>query len=186
MPCCISQPARARLILSVRSAEAYGTGRLNRDITVCQRRWPRRLQELFLEVAHAVEELTHEQRKSPTIKEIAERVGVPSEDVIEALEVRSAQTIGSLDTSSDPDEDTVVQVGSLDPALATVETAHALGRLLRRLPERDQVIIHLRFVDDLTQSEIAAKTGVSQMQVSRILARSLAQLREWGQELSAH
>jgi RNA polymerase sigma-B factor len=148
-------------------------------------RVPRRLQELFLEVAQAVEELTHEEGRSPTIQQIAARVGVADEEVIEALEVRSAQTLGSLDTSADSDDDSAIQIGDLDPALAASENTHVLGNLLRRLPRRDHLIIHLRFVEDLTQSEIAERVGISQMQVSRILARALVQLREWGQELSA-
>jgi RNA polymerase sigma-B factor len=148
-------------------------------------RVPRRLQELFLEVAHAVEELTHEQGRSPTIAQIAERVSVPEENVIEALEVRHAQVLGSLDTALDPDDETAIQIGALDPAMESAETTHVLVQMVHRLPERDQMIIRLRFVEDLTQSEIANKTGISQMQVSRILARSLARLREWGEELVA-
>jgi RNA polymerase sigma-B factor len=147
-------------------------------------RVPRRLQELFLEVAQAVEELTHENGASPTIQQIAARVGIGDEEVVEALEVRSAQTLGSLDTSVDADDDTAIQIGDLDPAMGTAEDTHVLGNVLRRLPERDRAIIHLRFVKDLTQSEIAERVGISQMQVSRILARALALLREWGSELT--
>src|SRR5438270_4412396 len=141
-------------------------------------RVPRRLQEQFLEVASAVEDLTHEQGRSPTIAEIAQRVGIPEEDVIEAIEVRSAQTIGSIE-AADEDDETAVQIGDVDPQLAAAESHHVLGQLLRRLPERDRVIIHMRFVEDLTQSEIAQRIGISQMQVSRILARALARLRDW-------
>jgi RNA polymerase sigma-B factor len=147
-------------------------------------RVPRRLQELFLEVAQTVEELTHLMGRSPTIPQIAARIGVPEEDVIEALEVRSAQSVGSLDTSLDADDDTAMQIGAIDPAMETAESTHVLSELLHRLPDRDQVIIRLRFAEDLTQSEIATRIGISQMQVSRILARSLAQLREWGTALT--
>ena len=77
-----------------------------------------------------------------------------------------------------------MQIGDVDPALAMAETHQVLGELLHRLPPRDQAIIRMRFIEDLTQSDIAARIGISQMQVSRILGRALAQLREWGSELS--
>ena len=140
---------------------------------------PRNLQERFLAVTAVIDELTGEQRRSPTIPEVAERAGLTVEDVIEAVEVRQAYLPGSLDAPLGADADPVGELADDDNGFEYVEDRAVLGPLVARLPAVEQRILHLRFVDELSQSQIGAELGISQMQVSRILARSLAALRRW-------
>lgn len=142
-------------------------------------RVPRRLQETYLSVAAAVDELSHELRRSPTFEEIAAHTGLSVEDVVEAIEVRHAYRLVSLDAPVREDDAEALSLGSVDPGMAAAEDRHALGQLVSRLPQREQRIVLLRFVNEMTQSEIASEVGLSQMQVSRLLARSLEQMRGW-------
>lgn len=142
-------------------------------------RVPRRLQDSYLAVSAAVDELSHELRRSPTFDEIASHTGLSLDDVVEAIEVRHAYRLVSLDAPVRDDENDTVVVGAADPGMSAAEDRHALRALIRRLPEREQRIVTLRFVHEMTQSEIASEVGLSQMQVSRLLARSLDQLRRW-------
>lgn len=143
-------------------------------------RVPRRLQDSYLAVSAAVDELSHELRRSPTFVEIAGHTGLSLDDVVEAIEVRHAYRLVSLDAPARNDDGVdVVVVGAADPGMSAAEDRHALRALISRLPEREQRIVTLRFVHELTQSEIASEVGLSQMQVSRLLARSLDQLRRW-------
>jgi RNA polymerase sigma-B factor len=144
-------------------------------------RVPRRVQELYLVTAEAMDALTNSLGRSPTIAEVAERIGASEEEVVEALEARTAYRLASIDTpvagSADGDE-TSMQLGSDDPGFGVVEQRSVLADLVNRLPEREREIIHLRFNEELTQAEIATRVGVSQMHVSRLLRRSLEQLGE--------
>ena len=149
-------------------------------------RVPRRVQELHLRVTRVVEDLSLELGRSPTIGEIAERSGTTEDEVIEAMDAGSAYRSASLDAgSSDADDERgqglLATLGELDPELARAERRAALGPLIASLPEREQVMLYLRFYDGLTQSEIAKRLGISQMHVSRLLSRSLQQLRELGE-----
>ena len=163
------------------------TGELKRHFR--DRTWglrvPRRVQELYLVTAEAMDSLTNTLGRSPTVAEVADRVGASEEEVLEALEARSAYRLASIDTpvagSSDGDEATM-QLGSEDPGYAVVEQRSILADLVHRLPEREREIIHLRFNEELTQAEIATRIGVSQMHVSRLLSTSLAKLRVWAEE----
>lgn len=141
-------------------------------------RMPRRLQERSAQVASATEALTNELGRSPTVAEIAERLECSSDDVLEALEARQAFTADSLD--ADPEEASrfATAVGSEDPYLQAVEDRAAVSALLDTLPERERQIVELRFFREMSQSQIAAEMGMSQMHVSRLLGRSLALLRE--------
>jgi RNA polymerase sigma-B factor len=143
-------------------------------------RAPRRMQELYLRLGKIVSSLSQELGRSPTIQELAAEAQVSEEEVLEALEAGQAYRFASLDAPSpgDEDGDTLgAHLGQEDPQMTDAEHRAALSPLIARLPPREQRILHLRFFEGLTQSEIAARLGISQMHVSRLLARSLAQLR---------
>ena len=143
-------------------------------------RVPRRLQELYLNTAEATDSLTHLLGRSPTVQEVAERLGVSIEDVLEALEARAAYRLGSIDAPvGDEEGDGGMQLGEPEVGYGRVEERAVIARLLGRLPPREREIIHLRFDEELTQAEIAERVGVSQMHVSRLLSNSLQRLREW-------
>lgn len=147
-------------------------------------RLPRRIHDLHLGAQQCIDELTQEFGRSPTIPEIAERLGVPEEDVVEALDAGGLRHNASLEAPSAAGEDHALatRLGARDPRLAEIDGRLELSPLLARLPERQRHILELRFVVGCSQTEIASLVGVSQMQVSRLLARSLAQLRSWATE----
>lgn len=144
-------------------------------------RVPRGLQERALRLTRAVQDLSHELGRSPSLDEIAQALDVDVEAVLEAMEVNRSYATSSLDAPVDNDDtsrglDRVL--GRIDPGLEAVDREMVVGDLLASLPERDRQIVHLRFFEGLTQSEIAARIGISQMHVSRLLSQSLAGLRE--------
>lgn len=146
-------------------------------------RVPRRVQELHLRVTRVIDDLSNELGRSPTIEEIAHRAGVVEDEVTEAIDAGSAYRSTSFDAGRSDDEDSpglIGQLGDIDPEFARSELRATLGPLIAELPEREQVMLYLRFYEGLTQSEIAKRLGISQMHVSRLLARSLQQLRERG------
>ena len=142
-------------------------------------RVPRRVQELHLRLGSVVSTLSQELGRSPTIGEIAQAASVSEEDVLEAIEAGHAYRFTSLDAPSGADEEGTLanQLGTEDQGLIDSEHRVALSPLIARFPPRERTILHLRFFEGLTQSEIAGRLGISQMHVSRLLARSLAQLR---------
>ncbi len=144
-------------------------------------RAPRRMQELYLRLGKVVSSLSQELGRSPTIPELAADAQVSEEEVLEALEAGQAYRFSSLDApggGDDDDGDTLsAHLGGEDPRLLEAEHRAALSPLIERLAPRDQTILHLRFFVGMTQSEIADQLGISQMHVSRLLARSLNQLR---------
>ncbi|MFI5983108.1 RNA polymerase sigma factor SigF [Streptomyces sp. NPDC051555] len=143
-------------------------------------RVPRRLQELRLALTTATAELSQQHQRSPTVHELAERLGISEEDVLEGLESANAYSTLSLDVPDTDDESPAVAdtLGSEDEALEGVEYRESLKPLLEGLPPREKRILLLRFFGNMTQSQIAQEVGISQMHVSRLLARTLAQLRE--------
>jgi len=144
-------------------------------------RVPRRVQELHLRVTRVVDDLALEFGRSPTVQEIAQRAGTTEDEVVEAIDAGSAYRSASLDAGRSDDDESpglLGQLGELDPELARAERRAALGPLITELPEREQVMLYLRFYEGMTQSEIAKRLGISQMHVSRLLSRSLQQLRE--------
>jgi RNA polymerase sigma-B factor len=146
------------------------------------RRWavrvPRRLQELMLEVNQSVASLTQRRGRSPTIDEIATDTSLSTEDVLEALEAGRAIVAAPIENTDREGSGGVIdRHGNVDAGLEKVEQRMIVSQLLESLPDREREIVVLRFYDGLTQSEIAARFGVSQMQVSRILARTLDRLR---------
>jgi RNA polymerase sigma-B factor len=148
-------------------------------------RAPRRMQELYLRLGKIVSSLSQNLGRSPTIQELAAEAQVSEEEVLEALEAGQAYRFASLDAPSPGDEDgdsMATHLGAEDAGLDDAERRATLSPLIARLPDREQRILHLRFFEGLTQSEIAARLGISQMHVSRLLARSLAQLRSAAEE----
>ncbi len=143
-------------------------------------RVPRRLQELRLSLTTATSELSQRHGRSPTVHELAEHLGITEEDVLEGLESANAYSTLSLDVPDSDDESPAVAdtLGATDEALEGVEYRESLKPLLAQLPQREQKILVLRFFRNMTQSQIAAEVGISQMHVSRLLARTLAQLRD--------
>jgi RNA polymerase sigma-B factor len=145
-------------------------------------RVPRRMQELHLRLSTLVSSLNQDLGRSPTIPEIAQAAGVSEEEVLEAMEAGQAYRFTSLDAPAPGGDDGGGSLGSSighdDEGMVDVEHRVALSPLIAKLPARQQKILHLRFFEGLTQSEIAAQLGISQMHVSRLLARSLAQLRQ--------
>ena len=145
-------------------------------------RAPRRLQELYLRLGQVVATLSQDLGRSPTITEMATELEASEEEVLEALEAGQAYRFASLDAPAPgPDDEgsatLASQLGTNDPAMITAEDRAALSPLLARLAPREQRILFLRFFHGLTQSEIASQLGISQMHVSRLLSRSLAELR---------
>jgi RNA polymerase sigma-B factor len=148
-------------------------------------RVPRRVQELHLRTGDAIRLLSQELGRSPTIPEIARALDSSEEEVLEAIEAGQAYRATSIDAPSsddDPASGIGAHLGEEDPELRGVERRMTLSPLLEQLPERERAILHLRFFEGLTQSEIAARIGISQMHVSRLLSRSLQQLREAAEE----
>jgi RNA polymerase sigma-B factor len=142
-------------------------------------RAPRRMQELYLRLGKVVGTLSQELGHSPTIAELAAEVEVSEEEVLEALEAGQAYRSTSLDApvGNEEGETLGAHLGEDDVSLADVESRATLSPLLAQLPPRERLILHLRFFEGLTQSEIATRLNISQMHVSRLLARSVSELR---------
>ncbi|MFJ1924825.1 MULTISPECIES: RNA polymerase sigma factor SigF [unclassified Streptomyces] len=144
---------------------------------------PRRLQELRVDLAKAKEELSAKLDRDPTVKELAELLDLPEEEIIEGLVAANGYSAGSLDspsaeTDGGSDQRSFAEmIGEADPGMETVENLHTLAPLLEQLDERERSIVRMRFGQEMTQSQIGAELGVSQMHVSRLLARIVKQLR---------
>ena len=141
-------------------------------------RAPRRIQELYLELGPAIESLSQELGRPPTVAEMARATGAEEESVLEALEAGQSYRATSIDVPGRQEEPMTSRLGDIDAGFADTEDRMVLGLSLARLPERERLILSLRFVEGLTQSEIATRVGISQMHVSRLLTASLAKLRE--------
>jgi RNA polymerase sigma-B factor len=141
---------------------------------------PRSIQERVLEVNRAVTELSRTLGRSPTPAELADATEFTHEEVLEALEAATAYDSVPLEApraGEEEDDGVVARLGSEDPGYELAEYSATLAPELRALPERDRLVLHLRFVEDLTQSEIAEQIGVSQMHVSRLIRAALSKLR---------
>jgi RNA polymerase sigma-B factor len=146
-------------------------------------RVPRRLQELRLEITKISGDLAQDLGRSPTVADLAARLDVSEEEIIEGLDCGQAYRAMSLDAPVGSDADAGQTglgdlLGGVDPDMETVEHRESLRPLLAKLPAREQKIIAMRFFGNLTQSQIAAELGISQMHVSRLLAQALRILRE--------
>lgn len=141
---------------------------------------PRSLQERARTVGTALNALSTQLGRSPTIAEIAEFSDITREEAIEGLEVRMAYDAASLDASMREDDEDIgwlERLGSDDGGFEMVEHQVVLEHTMRALPERERMLLHLRFSEDLSQSDIAKRVGVSQMHVSRLLRRAVARLQ---------
>jgi RNA polymerase sigma-B factor len=147
-------------------------------------RVPRGLQELNVRLSHLVEELTVQLERSPTIAELAKAAGVEEEEVLEALESGQAYATLSLSAtggggSDDGSElDPLESLGELEHEYEVSEDRAVLAPGLRALDDRERRILHLRFFEGLTQSQIAQQVGISQMHVSRLIRRALEKIRD--------
>ncbi|MET4670576.1 RNA polymerase sigma factor SigF [Streptomyces sp. PvR018] len=144
---------------------------------------PRRLQELRVTLAKAKEELAAQIGRDATVAELADHLNIDEEEVIEGLIASNGYTAGSLDLPVGTSQDSAETVtygdikGDDDPALELVENLHALAPLIETLDEREREILAMRFGQEMTQAQIGDHLGISQMHVSRLLARTLTKLR---------
>jgi RNA polymerase sigma-B factor len=145
-------------------------------------RFPRRLQELYQQVVRMNEDLKKDLGRTPRVAEIAERLKVSEEEVLEAMEMSPAHAPMSLNATigSDGDEGRSLfeSIGNPDPNLDRVEMRDVLRRAMEHLTPRERSIMAMRFYDEMSQSEIAKKLGISQMHVSRLQRAALEHLRE--------
>ncbi|WP_030377534.1 MULTISPECIES: RNA polymerase sigma factor SigF [unclassified Streptomyces] len=144
-------------------------------------RVPRRLQELRLDLAKASDELAQQLDRAPTVTELADRLGLSNDEVVEGMVASNAYTASSLDAQPEEDDSEGAladRIGYEDHDLEGVEYVESLKPLIAGLPQRDRKILSLRFVANMTQSEIGEELGISQMHVSRLLARTLVRLRK--------
>jgi RNA polymerase sigma-B factor len=143
---------------------------------------PRRLKELHYRLSRLIEELTATLGRSPTIAELAEEAGVEEEEVVEALEVGRAYASRSLTRSLDSDDGVGAELIDLiddeERGYEAAENRELLASGLKALDDRERRIVHLRFVEGLTQSQIAVEIGISQMHGSRLIRRALEKLSE--------
>ena len=145
-------------------------------------RVPRGLQELNIQLSRLLEELTVQLSRSPTIAELAKAAEVTDEEVLEALESGRAYSSLSLSVGASQDEegelDPLESLGTEEPRYALTEDLAVLAPGFRVLDERERQILHLRFFEGLTQSQIAQQVGISQMHVSRLIRRALEKIRD--------
>ena len=152
-------------------------------------RVPRRLQELALRAQREREAFAAEHGQAPTAAQLAQRLGIDIEQLLEAREGVGARRAASLDRpreDADDDERPARELGIEDPGFAAAQDAATISQLTASLSQYEREVLRLRFEEDLTQSEIGARIGCSQMQVSRILRSAIARLQaQAGAELAA-
>ena len=145
-------------------------------------RVPRGLQELNVQLSKIVEQLTVQLSRSPTIPELAKAAGVEEEQVLEALESGRAYSSLSLSQGSSSEDgeeiDPLEMLGEIEHQYEVSEDRAVLAPGFKALDDRERTILHLRFFEGLTQSQIAAQVGISQMHVSRLIRRALEKIRE--------
>ena len=144
-------------------------------------RVPRRLQELYAKVNKTTDELTKDLQRSPSVAEIAEHLDVSVDEVLEAMESSSAYSSVPLEAGSGDDDDApavIDRYASEDAGLGTADDRMVIEDTIRDFSPREQDVIRMRFVEGLTQVEIAERLGVSQVQVSRLLRRTLKKIQE--------
>jgi len=150
---------------------------------------PRDLQDLTLAVDRTLQQLERELLRKPTVTEIADKLHVTDEDVLEALQAGRAHRVGSLDAPVRDEEDPASTVGerlgTAEPGFALAEQRALLGRLMTVLSARDRLVLRLRYEQDLTQEQIGERVGISQMQVSRVLRQCIVKLRDVAEHSSA-
>jgi RNA polymerase sigma-B factor len=145
-------------------------------------RVPRRVQELSMRARRVSEELAQQQGRPPTYPELARELGVPEDDLVEAIEVGRQYELLSIDaTDGDSGGDESLseadRFGGEDPALEEIAEKDQAVRALKQLPDRERVILFLRYFQDMSQQEVGERLGISQMHVSRLQHRALTRLR---------
>ena len=143
-------------------------------------RVPRDIQERAVRLERERERLSPGLGRAPTAAELAERMGCTTEDVVEAMEAANCRSGVSFDAPAGGDEEGRTlgeHLGGVDAGLAQAEASAMVASLLATLPEREQLVLRLRFHEDMTQAEIGVRVGCSQMHVSRILRATLRRLR---------
>ena len=142
---------------------------------------PRGMQERVMQVNQVVSRLARDTGRSPTAAEVADALEVPAEHVLETMEAATAYDAVSLEAprvGEHREGDSYAEtVGEIDERYEMIEYSAAIAPTVSAMPERDRLVLELRFVEDLTQSEIAERIGVSQMHVSRLIRRALTRLR---------
>jgi RNA polymerase sigma-B factor len=145
-------------------------------------RVPRRLRELHVQIGRSTAELAQKLGRAPTATELSQQLEVPREEVVECLIAGDAYRLESLDAPVGPENSGTARladsIGSVDPQIEHITNREAVRALVAALPEREREVLHMRFFESMTQSQIAERIGVSQMQVSRILAGTLQCLRD--------
>jgi RNA polymerase sigma-B factor len=142
---------------------------------------PRRLKELHLQLGAATAELSQRLGRAPTPTELAELLGMDRAEVVEGLVAGSSYNTLSIDSGGSGNDDAPAiadTLGDVDATLDQIENREALRPLLESLPDRERAVVVLRFFESMTQTQIAERIGVSQMHVSRLLARALTRLRD--------
>ncbi|OBA69674.1 RNA polymerase subunit sigma [Mycobacterium sp. 1554424.7] len=143
---------------------------------------PRRLKELHLRLGTATADLSQRLGRAPTATELAAELGMERDEVVEGLVAGSSYNTLSIDTGGGSDDDDARAIadtlGDVDLGLDRIEDREALRPLLEALPERERMVLVLRFFESMTQTQIAERVGISQMHVSRLLAKSLTRLRD--------
>lgn len=140
-------------------------------------RVPRGLKDDYLRIEKARETLGHQLGRSPSPAELARYLDLETDTVLEAIAAGSAHTATSIDAPSNEPDGDPRELGNVDPAFARVADAQLVERLMDALPPREREIVRLRFYEELSQAEIAERVGISQMHVSRLLRRSIEQMR---------
>jgi RNA polymerase sigma-B factor len=147
---------------------------------------PRRMQERVMRVTGAIEELSSENGYSPSVAEIAEHTAQSMEEVLEAMEASHAYHARPIDAAGpdhdEPDSDHLAELGTHEAGYDLAELGASLQPAVKSLPRRERDILHLRFVEDLTQSQIADRVGISQMHVSRLIRSAVEKLRSAADE----
>jgi RNA polymerase sigma-B factor len=174
-------PAKGSDFLSYAVPTVMGEVRRHFRDTTWPMRVPRRLQELRISLNNANSELSQRLGRPPTESELARHLGITEAEALEGLEARQAYRPVSLDESpfdGDGRMPLAETMGDEDGALEFVENHEVLAPLIQELPERERRILALRYFGDMTQTQIAEEVGISQMHVSRLLKRTLNELRE--------
>jgi RNA polymerase sigma-B factor len=148
---------------------------------------PRRIKELSVRLSRVLDELTTELGRSPTVAELAEAAGAEEEEVIDALDSAHAYSTRSLHAPFEEggDDSLAEKLGEEELGYRDVEDGSIVATGLDALDERERRIVELRFFDEMTQSQIAAEVGISQMHVSRLLRRALVKMRGRIEEVSS-
>jgi RNA polymerase sigma-B factor len=172
------QPERSNPFIPYAVATVVGELKRHLRDTSWRLRVPRGTKDLALRLCRAIDELPQQLGHSPTVQELAEHLGATLEEVLEAIEVAQTRSPPSLDQPAGEDGDAVLGDFVVDRGHhEELEDLLVLPELLGRLPERERKIVLLRYVEELTQDQIAARMHMSQMHVSRLLRRAIERLR---------